>query len=163
MLNNKMLEALNGQINAELSSWYLYESMATWFKANQWDGFAHWMRTQAGEELKHANKIRAYVEEHGHAVTLAALEAPKNTWKGPLDAFKDSLAHEKTITARINKLTDLAQETRDHATNIFLQWFVTEQVEEEAQADAAVSKLTMIGDSVGGLFQLDHRFGKRGE
>jgi len=163
MLEAKMKDALNKQINAELYSSYLYLSMAAWFEAQTLKGFAHWMRVQAKEEHAHAMKFFDYVLERGAKVELKAIDAPPKSWKGPLDAFKAVAAHEAKVTGLINALADQAQGIRDHATGTMLHWFISEQVEEEANAAEIVAKLEMIGESSGGLFALDHQLSKRGE
>jgi len=156
-----MQEALNKHINAELYSSYLYLSMSAHFQSVNLTGFAHWMRVQAGEELSHALKFYDHVIERGGAVTLQPVEAPPWRWDSPLAAFEDAYRHEQKVTGLINQLVDDAVQTRDHATNNFLQWFVAEQVEEEASADAIVQKLRLVGDAPGGLLMIDHHLGER--
>ena len=163
MLDAKMREALNRQINAELYSSYLYLSMAAWFESLSLKGFAHWMRVQAKEEQEHGMKFLDYVIERGGKIDLKAIEAPPKSWQDPLAAFKAVAAHEAKVTGLINALADQAQGIRDHATSTMLHWFISEQVEEEANAAEIVAKLEMIGSSTGGLFALDHQLGKRGE
>ena len=163
MLEAKMRDALNRQINAELYSSYLYLSMAGWFESLSLTGFAHWMRVQAKEEHAHAMKFFDHVVERGAKVELKAIEAPPKSWQSPLAAFKSVAAHESKVTGLINALADQAQGTRDHATGTMLHWFISEQVEEEANAAEIVAKLEMLGDSTGGLFALDHQLAKRGE
>ena len=162
MLEAKMRDALNKQINAELYSSYLYMSMAAWFESLSLKGFAHWMHVQAKEEHAHGMKFFAYVVERGGKIELKAIEAPPKSWKNPLDAFKAVAAHEAKVTGLINGLADQAQELRDHATSTMLHWFISEQVEEEAHAAEILAKLEMIGESSGGLFALDHQLAKRG-
>jgi len=163
MLEAKMRDALNKQINAELYSSYLYLSMAAWFESLSLRGFAHWMRIQAKEEEAHAMKLYDYVIERGGKIELKAIEAPPKSWQTPLAAFKAVAAHEAKVTGLINALADQAQDLRDHATSTMLHWFVSEQVEEEANAAEIVAKLGMIGESSGGLFALDHHLAKRGQ
>ncbi|HOI11344.1 MAG TPA: ferritin [Myxococcota bacterium] len=160
-MNEKMVKALNEQINNELYASYLYLSMSAWFETQNWPGFAKWMKIQSQEEYGHAMKIYDYLIERGQEVTLAAIAAPKTAWKKPIDAFKDAQAHEKKVTGNFQDLTDLAIKLKDHATQIYLQWFVSEQVEEEKNVDEVIQALTKIGDSTGALFMLDHRIGKR--
>jgi len=160
-LSKKMEKALNDQINAELYSSYLYQAMAADFQAKNWKGFAHWMRVQAGEEQGHAMKFAKYVEDRLGRVTLRAIEAPPAEWATPLAAFEAVAEHEAKVTSLINKLVELAAAEKDNATSILLQWFVTEQVEEEANADEIVQKLRLIKDSVHGLFMLDSILGQR--
>jgi len=161
MISEKMQSTLNDQINEELFSSYLYLSMSAWFQSINYKGFAGWMKKQSTEEYEHAMKIYDYLHEVGADVSLDAIKKPQASWKSPLDAFKDALKHEKHITECINKLADLAVEEKDHATNIFLHWFVTEQVEEVGNATDIVEKLKMIGDNPAGLFMLDGQLGHR--
>jgi ferritin len=160
-IQKRMQTAINKQINAELYSAYLYLSMATYFEADNFNGFAHWMKKQAHEELEHAMRFYSYVFERGGQVTLDAIKKPTATCKSPLDAFTKALKHEQEITSLIHKLVDLANTTKDHATTSFLKWFVDEQVEEEASASDIVEKLKLIGDSKGSLYMLDKQLGKR--
>jgi len=161
MLSDKMLKALNDQINAELYSSYLYLSMAAYFQDLNLSGFAQWMKVQALEELTHAMKFYGFVGDRGGRVTMAPIGGPPNRWESPLAVFQEALAHEQKVTGLINKLVDLAIKEKDHATNTFLQWFVTEQVEEEASAHDVVQKLKLMGDAQGGLFMLDQEMSQR--
>jgi ferritin len=161
MLAKKMQEALNAQINAEYYSSYLYLSMAAHTKAINLDGFSSWLRIQAQEEMIHAMKIYDFVLERGGRVALTALEGPPTEWASPTAIFEATLEHERYITDRINKLVDLAIAGSDHATNAFLQWFVNEQVEEEANAESVLQKLRLMADAPGGVFMLDQRLGQR--
>ena len=161
MLSEKMEAALNGQLNAELYSSYLYLSMSANFQALNLGGFANWMRIQAQEELVHAMKFYDFINERGGLITLQSVDAPPTQWDSPLAAFEAALAHEQKVTALINDLVDLALAERDHASNAFLQWFVTEQVEEEDSANDVVQKLKLVGESQGGLFMLDREMGSR--
>jgi len=156
-----MQEALNKHVNAELYSSYLYLSMSAHFQSANLTGFAHWMRVQAREELAHAMKFYDHVLERGGTVNLQTVESPPSRWDSPLAAFEDAYRHEQKVTGLINQLVDDAVQTRDHATNNFLQWFVSEQVEEEAAADAIVQKLKLVGDAPGGLLMIDHHLGER--
>lgn len=161
MLSNAMNKELNNQINAEMFSSYLYLSMSGWFESQGLNGFAHWMRLQAKEETFHAEKLFDFVHERGGRVLLEAIDKPEAEWQSPLTIFKEALKHEELITGMINTLVDISIEERDHATNNFLQWFVAEQVEEEANAGSVVDKLTLIGDDSSGLFALDLEMAKR--
>jgi ferritin len=161
MIDGKMTQAINEQINAELHSAYIYYSMAYWFESKALTGFAKWMRVQALEEVTHAQRFAGYINERGGRVLVSGIEGPATEWKSALDAFEVAYKHECYISDRINKLVDLSHELRDHATTNFLQWFVAEQVEEESNADDAVQKLSMAGDSKNGLFMLDREFGAR--
>ena len=161
MINIKMQKALNDQIGEEYASSYLYISMAAYFESLHLNGFAHWMKVQAEEEKGHATKFYDYINQQQGTVTLNGLDKPQSEWASPLAAFEAALHHEQKITKLINGLIDLAIEERDYATNIFLQWFVTEQVEEEANATEIVEKLKLIGDSKQGLLMLDSILGQR--
>ena len=161
MLGGRMEDALNKQVNAELYSSYLYLSMAAYFESVDLSGFAAWMRVQAQEELVHAIKLYDFVNERGGRVTLTAIEAPPVQWDSPLAVFEAVYSHEQKVTGLINGLVDLAIEERDHATRSFLMWFVDEQVEEEASADAVVRKLKLAGESGSGLFMIDRELGQR--
>ncbi len=161
MLSEKMLKALNQQINAELYSSYLYLSMSAYFQSTNLGGFAKWMRVQTQEELTHAMKIYDYVNERGNRVVLKQVEEPPSEWSSPLAAFEDTYRHEQKVTGMINKLVNLAVEEGDHASSIFLQWFVSEQVEEEASADEIVQKLKLVGDDGGAIFMIDRELAQR--
>ena len=162
-LSKKMEEALNKQLNAELFSSFLYLSMAADFQSKNFTGFATWFEIQAKEENEHAMKFYRYILERGGKVKLLAIDAPKNEWQTPLDAFTEAYEHEKKVTSLIYKLLELAIEEKDYATQEMLQWFVKEQVEEEAQTSQIVEQLKIIGDSKNGWLMLDHRLGKRKE
>lgn len=161
MLNEKMEKALNEQINAELFSAYLYYSMAAYFDSKSLTGFSHWMRSQALEEMAHAAKFVDFVSNRGGRVRLGAIEAPTVEWESPAAVFNDTYAHECHVTGLINKLMDLALSQSDHATVQFLQWFVAEQVEEEATADEVVQKLKLVDKTEGGIFMLDQEMARR--
>ena len=161
MLSEKMQKALNGQLNAELYSAYLYLSMSAYFESLNLAGFANWMKVQAQEETVHAMKFYAHINERAGRVKLGAVEAPGLEWDSPLAVFEAAYEHEQKVTGLINGLVNIAKGETDHATEIFLQWFVTEQVEEEASADAVVQQLKLVGDAPGGLFMLDRELGQR--
>ena len=161
MIDGRMQEALNKHANAEFYSSYLYLSMSAYFQSINLAGFAHWMRIQAREELAHALKFYDHVIERGGRASLQLVETPPIQWDSPLAAFEDAYRHEQKVTGLINQLVDEAVQTRDHATNNFLQWFVVEQVEEEASTDAIVQKLKLVGDAPGGLLMIDHHLGER--
>ena len=160
MLSKKMEKAFNDQIKWEYYSAYLYLSLLSYFQSLGLPGFANWMGVQFQEEQFHARKMFDYVLEKGGKIQLQAIDAPPNNWKSPLAAFEFALNHEYAVTGRINGLVDLAQKERDHASAIFLQWFVTEQVEEEANFGDTVNKLKLVGDG-GGLFMLDRELAAR--
>jgi ferritin len=161
MINKKMEKALNAQVNAELYSAYLYLSMESYFKSLNLNGFANWMRVQTQEEVTHATKIYDFLNERGGRALLKAIEGPPTTWDSPLATFEAAYAHEQKVTSLINDLVDLAIKEKDHATNNFLQWFVNEQVEEEASADAIVQQLKIMADAPGGIFMLDRELAQR--
>jgi ferritin len=161
MLTQKVQDAINDQLNAELYSAYLYYSMAAYFESISLKGFSHWMRVQALEELTHAQKLFSYLNDRGGRVLMKPIEAPPSEWASPLAVFEEAYAHEVKVTALINQLMDLALAESDHATCNFLQWFVGEQVEEEASADDVVQKLKLVEKTEGGLFLLDQEMDKR--
>ena len=161
MLNTKMQDALNRQINAELFSGYLYLAMSAYFESAGLPGMAGWMRAQAAEEQLHAMKMFAFVNERDGRVLLEAIEKPKTDWDSPLAAFQDAYAHEQKVTGMINGLVDLAVSERDHAANNFLQWFVNEQVEEESAARAICDKLKLVGEHGHALLMMDNELGRR--
>ncbi len=161
MANTKMLNALNDQIKFEYYSSYMYLSMSAYFSDLGLSGFAHWMRVQADEELLHAGKFYDYVITRGGKVTLQAIDAPPAKWKNPLDVFEEGLKHERFVTGRINMLMDMAVAAKDHAGYVFLQWFVTEQVEEEENFTDLVNKLKLIKGDGQGLLLLDRDLGAR--
>jgi len=164
MLSNKMEEALNQQINAEMYSAYLYLSMASYFESVDLDGCANWMKAQTQEEMIHAMKLYDYEIERGGRVLLEAIKAPQQEWDSALAVFEHAYEHEQYVTSLINDLMNLSIEEKDHATQIFLQWFVSEQVEEEASASGVVQKLKLAGGpdgKGGGLFMVDRELGQR--
>ena len=161
MLPEKMQKALKGQLNAELYSSYLYLSMNAYFKSVNLDGFANWMYYQAQEELEHAMKFYDFIIQRGGKVQFQQIEAPPGEWSSPLAVFEATLEHEQKVTGLINDLVDVAHEERDHATNIFLQWFVSEQVEEEENVGGVLEQLKLMGDANGGLFMIDRELAKR--
>ncbi len=155
MLKPAVQDALNAQINMELSAFYTYLSMAAYFEARNWQGFAAWVRHHAEEEMEHAMKLYEYIHARRGRVSLAALNAPKHDWESERAAIESALHHEERVTASIHALVDLARVEADHATESFLKWFVDEQVEEEAVVDAILQKLILIGDHTPSLFMLD--------
>jgi ferritin len=160
-INDKMQKAINKQINRELYSSYLYLSMATYFESINLKGFANWVRVQATEEKNHAMKLYEYLIDRGGRVLLEAIDAPGNQWKSVLAVFEEVYSHELKVTAYINDLFSLAQEQDDTATQVMLNWFINEQVEEEATADFIVQKLKMIKDSTSGIQILDAELASR--
>jgi len=164
MLGKKMQDMMNNQIQAEFYSAQLYLSMSAYSEAENFRGFARWLKVQYEEETSHGMKFLGYIQERGGEVELKAIEAPPVKFGSMLKMFEEVLSHEKKVTAMINNLYELALKEKDYAAQIFLQWFINEQVEEEANATLIVAQLKMIGDkSVGGLFQLDHTLGHRGK
>jgi ferritin len=161
MLKDKIQKALNAQMNFELSSSYLYLAMAAYFESENFNGFAQWMKVQSGEEYGHAMKIYGYINQRNGRVSLAKIDAPKSEWKDSSEVFTETLKHEQKVTETIDKLVDLAITEKDHATNTFLQWFVTEQVEEEATVINILDKLKLVGDNKNVLFLLDRELGMR--
>lgn len=161
MLNPKIQDAFNKQINAEVFSSYLYLSMSTYFDSQNLKGMANWMLIQAQEELQHAMKFLDFINERGGRVLLTQVEGPKTEWNSPLDVFEDAYGHECKVTGMINDLVDLSLSEKDHAANVFLQWFVTEQVEEEASTSKVAHQLELVGGKGDGLLMLDRELGQR--
>lgn len=161
MLKKMVQNAINKQINAELHSAYLYLSMAAHFESINLKGFANWMRVQTQEETVHALKLYDFVCARAGRVNLTAIDGTETAWKTPLAAFEAAYAHEQKVTALIDDLVDLAIQESDHATNTFLQWFVNEQVEEEANADLVVQQLKLAGDNASALFLIDKELALR--
>jgi ferritin len=161
MLDAKMQDALNEQINWELYSGYLYLSMASQFADLGMPGGQNWMTVQYQEELAHARIMFNYVLTRGGRVVLDAIAKPETEWPDGLSMFKQALAHEETVTGRIHELASLALDLKDHATYNFLQWFIAEQVEEEESATDMVQKFSMAGEHPAGLYQLDKELATR--
>ena len=160
-MDPKINDALNGQIKEEFYSSYLYLSMAAYHESLGLKGFAHWMEMQAKEELEHAMKIYKFVVDRGGRVRLFDIQQPPVEWESPLKVFEEALKHEQYVTSKINDLMSLARDAGDYATEIFLQWFVTEQIEEEASVGEVVEKLKLVKDSPNGLFMIDRELGMR--
>ncbi len=161
MLNPKMQVALNAQLNEEFFSSFLYLSMSAYFDRLSMSGLANWMKIQSQEEYIHAMKIYTYLLHKGGRVELHTISQPKLDWKNVLEVFEDTIYHERKITELVDNLVNLALDLKDHATNSFLQWFVTEQVEEEANVCKIIDNLKMIGDNRTGLFMLDRELSQR--
>ena len=161
MLNKKLEKALNEQINAEMYSAYLYLSMSAYFESIDLTGAANWTKVQAEEEQFHAMKIFNYINERGGRVKLAAIECPKIEWEGIVSVFEEVLKHEKHVTSLIYNLMDISMEEKDYATTAFLQWFITEQVEEEASVSEMLSNLKLIDGKGHGLLMLDKELAQR--
>jgi ferritin len=161
MIKENVLKALNSQLNAELYSAYLYLAMEAYFESIDLSGFANWMRAQAQEELVHAIKFYDYIVQRGERVDLASIDEPQKEWDSPLAVFEHVYEHEKKVTGLINNLVNLSTSESDHATTNFLQWYVTEQVEEEESANGVLQRVKLTADSPGGLFMLDTELGQR--
>jgi ferritin len=161
MMSEKMTKAINKQINAEIYSAYLYMSMSAYFTSINLPGFANWIHVQAKEEMTHAMRFFNHLNERNAKITFKGIDGPPTEWESPLAAFKDALAHEQKVTGMINDLVDLAIKDKDHASNAFLQWFVNEQVEEEANATDNVNKLKLVGKDTSGLFMADRELAAR--
>lgn len=161
MLKENIQESINSQINAEIYSAYLYLSMSAYFGGINLPGFANWMKVQAQEEMTHAMKFFYYVIDRGGKVELLPIQGPPTQWNSPLEAFIDTLKHEEIVTDRINKMVDLAIAESDHATNNLLQWYVAEQVEEEANPTAIINKLKLSENAPAGIFMIDQELAAR--
>lgn len=161
LLSKKMYTALNDQIKMEFESAYMYLAMAACLADKALPGFAHWMREQAREETEHAMKIYEYIEYRGNRPVLLALSAPEKEYKDVTAIIKKSLEHEQSVTASINKLMDISIAEKDHATSSFLQWFVDEQVEEEAMFRDVLDKLAFIKPASSFLLSFDKQMGER--
>ena len=162
MARNKVFDALNRQLNQELEAAYLYLSMAAHFEATNFPGFATWMRAQSSEENAHAMKFWEHVYSRNGKVDLIAIDKPRSDFSTPLDAFEAALAAEKHNTEQIHKLYELAVAEKDYPAQVFLNWFITEQVEEENSAQQLVDTLKQVGDSSSALLLLDRELGQRG-
>lgn len=162
MLSDRLAAEFNAQIGREFYSGYFYLAMAAWFDENSLAGFSNWMRIQAQEELSHAMIMFNFVLETGAKADLPAIDKPKGDFESPLDVLQHGLAHEKIVTSHINNLMDIAIEEKTHAVTSFLQWFIDEQLEEEASFTTIVGKLQLLEKSGGGgIFMLDNELGAR--
>ncbi|UCF78101.1 MAG: ferritin [Candidatus Eiseniibacteriota bacterium] len=161
MISKKMAKALNKQVNAELYSAYLYFSMSSYSSFIGLQGFAHWFFVQAQEEMTHVLRIYGYLNSVGQHAVLEAIEGPPAKFESAIGMFEATLKHEKKVTAMINNLVNLAASEKDHATEVFLQWFVSEQVEEVDSVNTILAKLKLAGDKGGGLFLMDQEVGAR--
>ncbi len=161
MISEKMQEALNGQIREEVFSAYLYWSMSAYFEGKNLGGYGSWFRTQAIEEMAHAEKFFKFVLDRGGAPILQSIDAPPAVWDSPLAAWEDAYKHECHISSCINKLVAVAKDENDNATRNMLEWFVNEQVEEEKTADEQVQNLKLIADNGYGLLMLDREAAQR--
>lgn len=161
MLKDSLQGALNEQVRHEIYSGHVYLSMSAWFESRSLPGFAAWMRTQYEEELMHALKIFDFINERGGRAEVGAIEAPPRDWASPLAAFEAAYENEKKVSGMINDLYDLASTENDHASQVMLQWFITEQVEEEAITSLAVDQLRLAGEDGSALLMLDQQYGAR--
>ena len=163
MLNKKVQDAINEQIKNELYSAYLYLSMAAYSEASNLPGLAHWMRLQSQEEVEHAMKFFDFINDRGGRVVLQAVDQPPTEFESPLAIFEQTLEHERKVTAMINQLYELALRENDYPSQVLLQWFIEEQVEEEKNAEQILQTLKMIGDKPQGLVMVDRELGRRGD
>jgi ferritin len=163
MISKAMQDAINDQINKELYSSYLYLSMAAYFEDKNLPGFAKWMHVQEGEERVHAMKLYQFLVDRSGRVVLKPIAAPETDWKSSLDLFKQVASHEAAVTASIHALYELALKEKDYPAQAMLQWFITEQVEEEKNATEIVQQLELVEARGTAVLMLDHRLGKRGE
>jgi ferritin len=161
MLSKTMQDAMNEQIKNELYSAYLYLSMAAHFESTNLPGFAHWMKIQATEEVKHSMKFFEYIVDRGGKVSLKAIDQPPADFKTTLDIFKMAYKHEQKVTGMIHKLYELSLKENDYPTQVMLQWFIKEQVEEEKSAEGIIEQLKMAGDSSAALLMADRQFAQR--
>jgi ferritin len=161
MITKRMEEALNGQINKEFYSAYLYLSMSAYCNKLGMPGAEHWFRMQYDEEVMHMTKMFDYVMQHGGNARLLKIDEPPHEFGTVLEAFEASLAHERSVTKWINELLDVAVEEKDHASQVFLQWFITEQVEEESNVGDIVDRLRLAGDNGGALMMIDDKLAAR--
>lgn len=161
MLSQKLQDAMNEQMKNEFFSGYLYKAMAAYFEAEELKGFANWMRVQALEELTHGDRFFTFICDVGGTAELRAIDAPKADFDSPQAVFEYGLQHERFVTSRINELMDLARAESDHAAQIMLQWFVTEQVEEESNFSNWMKKLKMVEGDGRGVLLLDQEAAQR--
>ena len=160
-MNSKVVKSLNEQINFELYSAYIYMSMSAYLKALNLPGFAHWMEIQTKEELAHTLKIYNYLIERGGEVSFHAIKEPPQKWESPMAAFKHAHEHEQIVTSRIEKIVDLALKEKDHTTNIQMQWFLNEQIEEEANVLGIYQQLKMANNAPQVLLMMDRELAQR--
>ncbi len=160
-LSSRVQRAMNEQMRREFSAYYLYLGMAAWFGRRNYTGFSRWMRMQAEEEAKHAMKFFQFIEDRGGEIVLEAIEKPKADWKTVLAVFEAARQHEAKVSDGIHRLYELAQNEKDYASLAMLQWFITEQVEEEKTSSEIVETLRIIGDNSSGLLMYDRELGRR--
>jgi ferritin len=162
MITPKMQDGLNRHVQHETYSAYLYLAMSAWCEAKAWKGFARWLRAQSDEELAHAKKSLDFLLARGGEARLGPIAAPPATWASVNDVFEKVLEHERAVTELVGELHGVAGQEKDKASEIFLQWFISEQVEEEARAGEIVDRLRIVGDRPGAALYLDKEYGKRG-
>lgn len=160
-MNKQLVKEMNEQITKELYSAYLYLSMAAYFASETLEGFSHWMKIQAQEEILHAMKFYNFLGERAEKIELGAIDKPPSKFSSIEDVFKKTLAHEKKVTASINDLYELAVKDNDNASKVFLQWFINEQVEEEKNPSDILGKLKYVGDQPAGILILDKELSAR--
>jgi len=161
MIGKEMQEAINRQINEEFYSAYLYLAMSGYFESSGLSGFAQWMYVQYKEEIEHGMKFWRHLVDRGGTIKLHAIKEPPNEWPSPLPVFQAAHKHERYITGKIHGLVDLAEQEKDRAAANMLQWYVDEQVEEEASAQEIITKLEMVKDSGHGMLLVDRELGQR--
>jgi ferritin len=162
-MSDELAAAFNDQIVMEFASMYAYLQMAAHFESANLPGFAAWMRLQADEERGHAMRFFDFVLERGADVRLGPIDAPQHPYRGPLESFRRALAQERAVTGSIHALMDRARAENDYASEPLLQWFVAEQVEEEATVESIVERLELAGDDASALLLLDHQLGSRSD
>jgi len=163
MIGPKVTEALNLQMNREFYNARLYLAMSAYFESLNLEGGARWMALQSQEETGHAMRLYNHLKERGARIVLSGIDAPPTEWDSPLAAFEAAYAHECKVTKEFDEHVALAEAEKDNATLNFLQWFVTEQVEEEASVDAVIQKMQMAKDAPGATFMIDRMLGQRGQ
>ncbi len=161
MIPERVNQAMNEQIRNELESYYIYLSMAAYFHSISLDGMAHWMRSQAHEEMEHAMKFMDHILDRGGKVKLLDLKQLKTEWSSPLEAWEDAYKHEQFISSKINELTTISREEKDYPSEPLLAWFAAEQIEEEATSGKIADEIAMVGDAKAGLILLDRELGSR--
>ena len=163
LMEQKLSEMMSEQMKNELESAYKYLGMAAYFEGTPYHGMAHWMQLQAKEEVEHAMKFFEYIKTRGNGISLGAIQQMNTQYHSPLAAFQEALKHEQLVTRLINDLYTLAVEQKDYASQVFLQWFITEQTEEEEQVQEIIDQLISVADSSAGLFAIDAKLAKRAE
>jgi len=161
MINQKVEKIMNEQIKHEMESFYIYMSIAAYFHAENLDGMAHWMRSQAHEEMVHAMKFFDHINDRGGTVKLMDLKQLKTEWSSPLEAWEDAYEHEQFISNKINELMSVIREEKDYPAEPLADWFVNEQIEEEANTSKIAAEMKRIESSQGGLFMMDRELGNR--